>query len=65
MKGGCFGLRGNGGQMSLSPFASLRVKKPHATTALENECASSIRGILLGLGDRMFLQTLLIFTFGY
>jgi hypothetical protein len=27
--------------MSLSPVASLRFNKPHATTALENECSSS------------------------
>jgi len=42
--------------MSLSPFASLRFNKQHATTVLENECTSSIRGILLGLGDRMFCK---------
>ena len=39
--------------MSLSPFASLRFNKPHATTALENECSSSIREIYLGLGARI------------
>jgi hypothetical protein len=39
--------------MSLSPFASLRFYKPHATTALENECSSSIREIILGLGARI------------
>jgi hypothetical protein len=51
--------------MSLSPFASLRFNKPHATTALENEFTSSIQGNVLGLGDRMFLQTLLTSTLVY
>jgi hypothetical protein len=48
--------------MSLSPFASLRFNKPHATTVLENECTSSIRGNSFGVGRSHVLQTLLIFT---
>jgi hypothetical protein len=51
--------------MSLSPFTSLRLGKPRAMTVLETECAPSIRGIVLGLGGRMFWQALLTLTFVY
>jgi hypothetical protein len=45
--------------MSLSPFASLWCNKPYATMALENESISSIREIIWGLDDRMFMPEML------
>ena len=50
--------------MSLSPVASLRFNKPHATTALENECSSSIWEIIWGWAIA-FVQTLLTLTLAY
>ena len=50
--------------MFLSPFARRRFNKPHATTALENECSSSIREIISDWA-LAFVQTLLTFTLAY